>query len=117
VAPWGGGGAVCPRQGGGAVARFAGEAEDLPRARVAALALERRRGSRRPSAGAGAVARLRGGAGGLQVVLFAGLPIGEPVVAGGPFVMNSRADVERAYDRYRRGEMGALAPSFTPNRR
>ena len=49
---------------------------------------------------------------GAQIVLCAGAPIGEPVVFGGPFAMTHRADIEDAFARFRRGEMGNLAPSF-----
>lgn len=49
---------------------------------------------------------------GAQIVVCAGAPIGEPVVFGGPFAMTNRADIEEAFARFRRGEMGHLAPSF-----
>jgi len=39
-------------------------------------------------------------------VLVAGVPIGEPVVAQGPFVMNDREGVRRAIDDFRAGRMG-----------
>ncbi len=46
----------------------------------------------------------------LRVVIGGGQPLREPVVAGGPFVMNRREDIDAANARYRRGEMGTLAP-------
>lgn len=52
------------------------------------------------------------GARGATLVVLAGAPIGEPVVFGGPFCMTTRADVADAQERFRRGEMGRLAPSF-----
>jgi redox-sensitive bicupin YhaK (pirin superfamily) len=52
---------------------------------------------------------LAAGDGGLQVLVAAGRPLREPVVAGGPFVMNDRAGIDAAVARYRRGEMGALS--------
>lgn len=39
-------------------------------------------------------------------------PIGEPVVAGGPFVMNSEAEISQAYRDYRAGTFGK-PPSIT----
>ena len=41
--------------------------------------------------------RLESGAGGLRVILYAGLPLNEPVVARGPFVMNTEAEIFAAY--------------------
>ena len=55
---------------------------------------------------------LTGGVGGLHAVVGGGAPIGAPVVFGGPFVGNTRADIEAAHARYQRGEMGRLDPSF-----
>jgi redox-sensitive bicupin YhaK (pirin superfamily) len=40
------------------------------------------------------------------VLLFAGEPIGEPVVMGGPFVMNSSEEIHRAYQDLEAGEFG-----------
>lgn len=51
-----------------------------------------------------------GAAGGGHAVLFHGRPLKEPVFASGPFVMGSRDDLFDAMARYRRGEMGTLAP-------
>lgn len=38
-----------------------------------------------------------------RVLLLAGLPLNEPIVQYGPFVMNSRAEIEQAVDDYRNG--------------
>ncbi len=38
-----------------------------------------------------------------RVVLFAGRPLREPVVFGGPFVMNTEAEIAQAYADYREG--------------
>lgn len=58
-----------------------------------------------------AIALAGPGRGEFRVLVAAGAPIREPVVFGGPFAMTSRADVEAANARFRRGEMGALAPT------
>ena len=42
------------------------------------------------------------------VLVLSGLPIGEPVVAHGPFVMNTGAEIYQALDDYRNGRMGRL---------
>ena len=38
--------------------------------------------------------------------MLQGRPIGEPVVKHGPFVMNSPAEIQKAYDDYRRTGFG-----------
>lgn len=55
---------------------------------------------------------LTAGPSGLQLLLAAGTPIGEPVVFGGPFAMTNKREIEDANARFRRGEMGRLEPSF-----
>lgn len=40
----------------------------------------------------------------LRVLLYAGQPIGEKVVARGPFVMNSEEEITQAYKDYREGK-------------
>ena len=44
-----------------------------------------------------------------RVMLFAGRPIGESVYASGPFVMNTREEIEQAIADYQRGELTARA--------
>jgi redox-sensitive bicupin YhaK (pirin superfamily) len=39
----------------------------------------------------------------LHAVLWAGPPLGEPVIARGPFVMNSEEQIVEAYADYRAG--------------
>ncbi|MBZ0215791.1 MAG: pirin family protein [Fimbriimonadaceae bacterium] len=40
-----------------------------------------------------------------RFMLGSGKPIGEPVARGGPFVMNTREEILRAFDDYRRGNL------------
>ena len=55
--------------------------------------------------------RIRGGAGGLEVVVLAGRPLREPVVRYGPFVMNTKAEIIEAFDDYQSGRMGQITAS------
>jgi redox-sensitive bicupin YhaK (pirin superfamily) len=42
------------------------------------------------------------------LLVMDGEPIDEPVVVHGPFVMNSRAEIEKAFAEFRSGEMGEI---------
>jgi redox-sensitive bicupin YhaK (pirin superfamily) len=44
------------------------------------------------------------GAKGARVLVLAGKPLGEPVVQYGPFVMNTREEIEQAIADYQAGE-------------
>jgi len=44
----------------------------------------------------------------LDVLVLGGRPIREPVVAYGPFVMNTRAEIVQALEDYRRGALGTI---------
>ncbi len=43
-----------------------------------------------------------------RVLAYSGTPLREPVVMGGPFVMNSRAEIERAYRDFHSGRFGQV---------
>jgi quercetin 2,3-dioxygenase len=43
-----------------------------------------------------------------RLLVLAGAPIGEPVVAHGPFVMNTKAEIHQAIDDFHSGRMGRL---------
>jgi redox-sensitive bicupin YhaK (pirin superfamily) len=49
------------------------------------------------------------GTDGARLILLAGKPIREPVVQYGPFVMNTREEIEQAINDYQRGELTARA--------
>lgn len=44
----------------------------------------------------------------LSVLLIAGVPLNEPVVRYGPFVMNTEAEIVQAFEDYRSGRMGSI---------
>ena len=46
--------------------------------------------------------------GGFEVLVLGGRPIGEPVAAYGPFVMNSRDELVQAFEDYRSGKLGSI---------
>jgi quercetin 2,3-dioxygenase len=54
--------------------------------------------------GNGAEAMLTGGPQGARALLLAARPLREPVAWGGPFVMNTRAELMQAYEDYRQGK-------------
>jgi redox-sensitive bicupin YhaK (pirin superfamily) len=53
--------------------------------------------------------RLEAGAAGTRLLLLAGRPIGEPVVQYGPFVMNTREEIEQAVRDYQAGRLATTA--------
>ncbi|WP_404365312.1 pirin family protein [Marinobacter sp.] len=57
--------------------------------------------------GPGTDVRLKAGPQGARLLLVAGRPIAEPVVQYGPFVMNSREEIEQALQDYRSGVLTA----------
>ena len=57
----------------------------------------------------GTEVRVRAGAQGVRFLLLAARPLGEPVVQYGPFVMNTREEIEQAVEDYRTGRLTAAA--------
>lgn len=51
------------------------------------------------------------GADGAEFMFGTGVPIGEPIVYGGPFVMTTTAQMTETKRRHGRGEMGTLRPA------
>ena len=43
------------------------------------------------------------------LLLLNGLPLNEPIVGYGPFVMNSESEIRQAMNDYRAGRMGHLS--------
>jgi redox-sensitive bicupin YhaK (pirin superfamily) len=52
---------------------------------------------------AASLVRIKAGAGATRLLLFAGRPLREPVVFGGPFVMNTQEQIDEAFADFRAG--------------
>jgi redox-sensitive bicupin YhaK (pirin superfamily) len=51
----------------------------------------------------------------LDVLILGGRPIGEPVVAHGPFVMNTRDEIVQAFEDYQAGRLGTVPADHIGN--
>ncbi len=49
-----------------------------------------------------------------RVLVYSGRPVGEPVVFGGPWLMNTQREAEEAFADYRAGEFGPIPDDPTP---
>ena len=65
--------------------------------------------------GEGDAVEIAAGLAGARFILVAGRPIGEPVVQYGPFVMNSREEIEQAVADYRAGKLVQTRASMSGN--
>lgn len=65
--------------------------------------------------GSGDTLEVVAGSAGARFILVAGRPIGEPVVQYGPFVMNSREEIEQAVADYRAGTLVQTRASMSGN--
>lgn len=63
--------------------------------------------------GSGDTVDILAGAAGARFILVAGRPIGEPVVQGGPFVMNTRDEIEQAFADYQAGRLVQARATMT----
>ena len=48
----------------------------------------------------------------MDVLILGGLPIKEPVAWMGPFVMNTKSEVLKAFDDFQKGVLGIVPPDW-----
>jgi redox-sensitive bicupin YhaK (pirin superfamily) len=53
----------------------------------------------------------------LDVLILGGLPIKEPVAWMGPFVMNTKTEVLKAFDDFQKGVLGIVPPDWSKAKR
>ena len=63
----------------------------------------------RPTGEGETVLRLVGGDAGARLVLYAGLPTGDPIVTQGPFVGDTKQDITRVYREYLAGRLPKMS--------
>ena len=49
----------------------------------------------------------------MDVLILGGLPIKEPVAWMGPFVMNTKTEVLKAFDDFQKGVLGIVPPDWS----
>lgn len=54
---------------------------------------------------------VRAGGGGAEILLLGGEPMNEPIARYGPFVMNTREEIVRAFEDYEAGRLGSIVAS------
>lgn len=57
----------------------------------------------------GGVVRIQAGDGDVKILLLSGVPIDEPIVGYGPFVMNTETEIRTAIDDFNSGRFGRIA--------
>jgi len=53
----------------------------------------------------------------MDVLILGGLPIGEPVAWLGPFVMNTKSEVLKAFDDFQKGVLGTVPANYVKGQR